>query len=351
MGRAFSSELAVAFALIVATGALASSLLLLFSIATMRAWRRYRDAAVMRREEGWRNAMYAAMEDPSVRLPAVSWLDLPPFLRLFNHFQESVRGDAAVNLAQALRASGYVRRLRAMLRGRSTRLKLIAITSLGHIQEEGAWERLEALSRERGPVISFAAARAMLSIEPRRALERLGPSIVGRADWPIARIATVFNRLGPAVVTPAVVNWLLARPRQGLDRAVKLARFAHRHRVASIVRGWLAGSDRPEVLVAALEYVEQREDLPLARGAARHANWRVRMAAAITLARVGGPPELSVLLELLRDPVWWVRYHAAQALTRLEGLAPGEIERLREDSRDVYAQEMLAHALAEAKWR
>jgi hypothetical protein len=219
------------------------------------------------------------------------------------------------------------------------------------LHEENDWERLDALSRRRDPVASFAAARAMIRLDARRALERLGPSIVARYDWPIARIATIFQELGPAVVTPPLVNWLLARPRQGLDRAVKLARFAHRHRVGSIVRGWLTGNDRPEIVVAALEYVEAPEDLALALGAAKHEHWRVRMASAVTLSRVGGPRELPVLLDLLRDPVWWVRYHAAQALTRLEGLEPGQLERLREDARDAYAADMLAHALAEARWR
>ena len=41
----------------------------------------------------------------------------------------------------------------------------------------------------------------------------------------------------------------------------------------------------------------------------------MRMASAVAMARVGGAPDLRVLLDLLRDPVWWVRYHAAQALT------------------------------------
>jgi len=351
LGRVSSSDLQVTFALLGTAAALASAVAMLVSIAAMRVWRRYRHFIVARREDAWRSAMYHAMDDAGARLPAVSWLDHPAFLRLFNHLQESLRGEAGDNLARALRANGHVPRLMAMLKGRSMRKRLIAITALGHMHEDSAWERLEALSRDRGPVTSFAAARALLRIEPRRALERLGQSILGRADWSIARIATVFQELGPAVVTPAVVNWLLARPRRGLDRAVKLARFAHRHRVSAIVRSWLAGSDRPEIIVAALEYVEQQEDLPLARGAARHANWRVRMAAADALPRIGGPGELPVLLDLLRDPVWWVRYHAAQALTRLQGLDPGELEQLRAEARDAYASDMLAHALAEVKWR
>lgn len=335
-----------------AAGALASAVLLLVAIAALRAWRLWRVAAVAKREGPWRQALHVATEDPAAAvLPRISALDLPDFMVLWNHFQESLRGEAGENLAMLLRRHGIDARVLRMLQRRSLRLRLIAITALGHLREERAWPRLEVLSRDRGPVTSFAAARAMLRIEPRRALEVLGPAIVERDDWPLARIGTIFQELGPAVVTPALVNLLVGRPRRGLDRVVKLARFGHRHRIASIVRGWLTSSDAPEVIVASLDYVEEVSDLPWVRGAARHENWRVRMAAARALARVGEHRELAVLLDLLRDPVWWVRYHAAQALTRLHGLAPHELEMLRENARDAFAADMLGQALAEMKWR
>ena len=74
------------------------------------------------------------------------------------------------------------------------------------------------------------------------------------------------------------------------------------------------------------------------------------MAAARALGRVGGRSELPALLELLRDPVWWVRYHAAHGLTRLEGLEPHELEAMREGARDSFAADMLGQALAERRW-
>ena len=72
-------------------------------------------------------------------------------------------------------------------------------------------------------------------------------------------------------------------------------------------------------------------------------------AARKTKHRVGKHRELEVLMTLLRDPVWWVRYHAAQALTRLDGLAPGELELLREGVRDAYAADMLGQAMAQMR--
>jgi HEAT repeat protein len=333
----------------VALAALASALLLLASIVLLRTLRRWRAWRLAAQEGRWREAMHLALEDPAAaRLPVVGALELPAFAVLFNHLQESLKGEAADNLAKLLRNHQFNDRMLAMLGRRSLRLRLVAITALGHLREERAWEALVALSKDPGPVLSFAAARALLRIDARQALELLTPALVQRGDWSLARIGSIFQELGPAVVTPPLVNMLVSRPREGLERVVKLARFGHRHRVAPIVRGWLSASDEPEVIVAALNYVEDAEDLRWAKGAARHAEWTVRMAAAKALGRIGQREELVTLLALLRDPVWWVRYHAAQSLTHLHGLQDHEVEALRQDARDAYASDMLAQAMAQA---
>jgi hypothetical protein len=219
------------------------------------------------------------------------------------------------------------------------------------LREPRAWDDLEALAQYGTPIISFAAARAMVRIDPRRALDALSLQIPARGDWPLARLASVFESLGPSVVTNPLITMLLRRPRPGLDRVVKLARFGQPEKISSIVRGWLGSSTDPDVLMAALACIETRADLPWAVGAAEHPEWRVRMAAARAIGRVGNREELEVLLQLLRDPVWWVRYHAAQGLIRLKGLEPFELETLRENARDAFAADMLSQALAERRWQ
>jgi HEAT repeat protein len=348
LGRASSSELDLLFAVIVAAGALASAIVLLLAIAGMRTGRALRDRRLARRLPLWRAALHAAMEDPrAARLPHLMRLELPDFLQLFNHLQESLRGEAAANLAVLLRREGVHDAALVLLGERSLRLRLIAITSLGHLGEERAWNALETMAREPHSVVSFAAARALLRIEPRRALDVLGASLVTREDWSIARIGSILQELGPGLVSAPVRRLLQAPPASGHERLVKLARFAHRERVADAVRGWLSASAEPHVIAAALDYVEDAEALALARGAARHAHPHVRMAAARALARIGGPRELAPLLELLRDPEWWVRYHAAQALTQLHGLTEDELLDLRARTRDAFASDMLTHVLAE----
>lgn len=352
MARAWPSEHEIAFAIGVALGALAIAFVLLVVIAAMRHVRRWRDERIARSENAWRDALNQATEDPhAARLPPIAHLELAAFLILWNHFAESLKGDASERLSMLITLNGIDHRVLKMMRRRSLRHRLIAITAVGHLREQRAWARLEKLALTGGSIESFAAARALLRIEPRRALDVLGPALSAREDWSLARIGSIFQELGPQVVTGPLVTMLLKRPRRGLNRIVKLARFGHRDRIATIVRGWLGSSDEIEVLVAGLDYVEDDSDLPWAKGAAKHAEWRVRMAAAKALGRIGGRGELAVLLELLRDPIWWVRYHAAQALTHLHGLEPHELDTLRENARDAFAADMLSQALAERRWQ
>ena len=232
----------------------------------------------------------------------------------------------------------------------SLRHRLQEVARLEATGDLRATQALDALARQRDPILSLAAACASLRVAPREGLDHLGPSLLRREDWPIARVASLFEALGPAVVTPAIVQWMLSRPEQGLVRIARLARFAQRPRVSTVVRGWLTGSDPPEVLMAALEYIDDEADVPWLRNAAAHDDWRVRMAAARTLARVGRHRELQTLMTLLRDPVWWVRYHAAHAITRLDDVGPGELELLREGIRDAFAADMLGQAMASRRW-
>lgn len=339
-----------AFALTVAALAFALGVALLLAIAALGALRRWRERRIATIESQWRGQLELAAEDPrAASLPPIRTGDLPHFLEAWNRLRATTEGEAAERLGSLLTLHGIDRRALALLRRRSTRLRLAAITAVGHLREPLAWARLEVLARESGPT-SFAAARAMLRIDPRNALDLLSPAIPARADWPLARLATVFEELGAAAVTGSLVTMLLRRPRPGLDRVVKLARFGQPEKISGIVRGWLGSSTDADVLMAALAYIEDPSDLPWAHGAAGHAEWRVRMAAARALGRVGGREELPALLELLRDPIWWVRYHAAHALTRLDGLEPHELERLRENARDAFAADMLGQALAERRW-
>ena len=55
----------------------------------------------------------------------------------------------------------------------------------------------------------------------------------------------------------------------------------------------------------------------------------------------------SRLIELLKDPQWWVRYRAAQALVGLPFLSRAELNRLLVDLPDQFAREIFRQVFAE----
>ncbi len=347
----FFADPETAFALTVSAFTFSVGLLLLAAIAGLGWLRRRRRARILATEGRWRAALQLAADDANAApLPLIGLHELPHFLVAWNRLRESASADTAIRLESLLTKRGIDQRALAMLKSGSVRQRLAAITAVGHLRDRRAWERLESLAAHSDPVISFAAARALLRIDASRALDALSIAIPARADWPLARLASVFHELGPGTVTNVLITMLLRRPRPGLERVVKLARFGQPDKISGVVRGWLGSSSDPDVLMAALSYIQDPSDLPWAVSAASHPEWRVRMAAARALGRVGGRDQLPTLLELLRDSIWWVRYHAAQGLIRLKGLEPFELETLRENARDAFAADMLGQALAERKW-
>jgi HEAT repeat protein len=259
----------------------------------------------------------------------------------------SLKGAAADNLGTLLRRSGLEARVVRLLDARSLRLKLIAATALGALREESAWEPLVRLARAPDPALSLAAARALLRIAPAPALQLLSRDILARDDWALARVGATFRELGPDAVTVPLARLIASHTGRGLARAVSLVRFGHRGRLAPIVRARLVACADAEVLAAGLDYAEGEDDARRVLAAARHGDWRVRMAAARALGRVGSRADAALLRTLLGDSQWWVRYQAARSLARLHGISRAELDGVRADPRDRYASDMLTHALAD----
>ena len=70
----------------------------------------------------------------------------------------------------------------------------------------------------------------------------------------------------------------------------------------------------------------------------------MRVAVARALGRLAAPQDRALLLELLGDESWWVRYRAARALAALPFI---NIAELREELDDRDAVRMLDHVVAE----
>jgi hypothetical protein len=75
----------------------------------------------------------------------------------------------------------------------------------------------------------------------------------------------------------------------------------------------------------------------------------VRLAALNAILPHCEAADRDRLVSLLGDPGYWIRYRAAQALTRLPG-GPADAAQLAESLADPYSRDMLKHVLAEREW-
>lgn len=350
MAPAFSSSYLIAVTQAAALAAFIFAVLLLAALLSLRAARQVRERHAALRTAAWRDALHLAVYAPGdAHLPPVEATFLPDFLRLWNYLRESVRGEAGENLAALLHRNGLVAPIRALSRQGSLGQRLGAITTLGHLRDRESWDHLLVLTGMSDAVLSLAAARALFRIDPARALGEFLGQAARRKEWPLSSLGATLQEIGPDLVTPPMVQLLKSPPDEGLERLLKLARFAHREQVASAVRGWLGSSSDPHVIGAAIDFIEDARDRLWVRTATQHPAWRVRMAAARALGRIGAISDQMLLLDLLEDKSWWVRYRAAQALASLPGLSRADIEALRARTSDRFAADILAQVLAEGR--
>lgn len=322
---------------------------MLVAVVLLRARLMIGRARERRLVERCRPVLARCLEGLPVEPPALSGNEREPFLRLWNHYHESLRGPAGDRLNQLAARLGFDAAAREMLRAGSLRKRLLAVITLGNLGDAASREPLRALVDSPSVPLSLSAAHALLRIDPEDSLRWLLPVAAGRHDWPLARLAVILAEAG----ADAVSLPLAAAIRQcaGADdaaarvpRLLRLARFAHTERLAIAVRETLESATNDEVIAACVGALANPRDVDAVRRHARHPAWFVRVAVARALGRLAAPQDRALLLELLGDQSWWVRYRAAQALAALPFI---NIAELREGLDDRDAVRMLDHVVAE----
>jgi HEAT repeat protein len=157
----------------------------------------------------------------------------------------------------------------------------------------------------------------------------------------------MLNLAGADVVTGPLCN---AIRNADADEACQLLRFyesASMNEVDSLVAQLLITRSEPTRVAAALKAVRGQIPDQIIGRLAQHGIWFVRMQAANVLGRFGRREDYQLLEPLLSDTEWWVRYRAAQAISRLPFLGPHALRKLRDRQQDRFARDVLLQAMAE----
>ena len=333
-------------------------LLLLAQIARLRIRLIERTAAEQRFLETWRSLMAAAIDGEKNTLPPLAGEDEIFFLKLWNHMQESLRGNAKTRLNILALRCGMMQIAYSLLRKNDLRSQLLALTTLGHLGDRHDWKDILHLARHPDPLRSLAAARTLFQIDAEAALDELKQPLLEREDWPAAQLAVVMQESGTEKIFAALADSAVSLAKSTDPAAVaRLSRLLHllevtpHQQVMPAIRTILATTADDEAIAQCLKFLREPGDLPLALGHIGHPNWVVRLQVANALGRAGTRDDLPRLTALMGDPVWWVRYRAAQALLVLARDDAKVLSELRTGIADRYALDMLQMAESERKWQ
>jgi len=327
-------------------GALALTLVMGAQIVYLRMSLRRQERLEKTAITKWRPLLSAALADvPPDTLPALPQRERLPFLRLWLHLHQSVRGDASKGLNDVAYRLGCDATARELLRKGNRAQRLLGVLVTGYLRDATAWEELRKMAAQPDGATSMQALWALIQCDPDKAIREMMPMLLRREDWALSQVAGVLqDAQEPCAryLSDAILQLEPAHLVRALHLAEALRVAMHSGLLAELMRG-----GDVELTIAALRLANVPVLLDEVRACLSHVDWRARVHAARALGRIGDRSDIERLRAMLGDTQWWVRYRAAQALVDLPFMQPEESRALAGSINDRFAADMLRQVIAE----
>ena len=338
-------------ALRLAAGVGATAIALTFAMAGLVILMRVRALRLARRHQAalltWRPVLVRAAAGEAAQAPQLLAAERVPLLLLWNQMQESLRGESHDRLNIVGEQLGLYALARRLETSRHLAARVLGHATLGHFAHAGDWQRLDQGMRELHTPASLAAARALLRIDAQAAAPQVLERYLAHSDWPAPRVGTLLRESPHEAIGASFVQRLVDGSLYERLRLLPLLRFAEVPNIDSVLDRLVRTSREPQVLSIALRQLHGPAALADVRKLAAHEDPLVRSAAAQALGRIGVGDDQDLLLGLMADTNWWVRYRATQSLLGMPGMGADDAVQLRRMLGDRYARDMLDQVLAE----
>ena len=329
---------------------LTGALLLWFMF--LRLWLQARQIQRHRTLQRWRPLLMSSLHQQPEVLPHLSRFDLQPVLELWNHLYDSLGSEARNSLVRLAGQAHFAAMVLRMLGGRDFFACHLAIRTAGKLRLASAWDILRELLASGSPALSIAAARALVQIDVTRAIPPLIQYLLGRPDCHPGAVTEIFHLAGGGMVAPHLLHFISTAPADEKWLLIRQLLEIAPDETQSLVSHILSyPGENDRLLNIGLDVLNAPEELEKVRVLARHDNLAVRVHAAKALGRLGTREDGTLLVEMLGDSQWWVRYRAAQALSQLPGLNTGELLHIKDTLADRDARDMLHQVMAERELR
>lgn len=295
----------------------------------------------------WRPKLTQVMLGDSFDTQVLPRKEICVFLEEWNRMFGSIRGDNLTplkKLAYRFRINYFARN---MLKTRRLGNRLLAIVTIGNMQEYAAWDDLIELLADPHPIVSITAARALMWIDSKHAVEHIMPMILKRNDWTWSNVAHVLRQASPLHVCEHLATLATNAPTDKQPGLLRYLESTHCLQLTTVINEILSTTKDDRVASVCLHIISDPGSLKDIRKYISHERWHVRMHAASALGRLGDEKDLMTLLNMTEDKNWWVRYRSAQAIFNLPNINIDNIRKYRDNKEDKYARDILTHVLAE----
>lgn len=296
----------------------------------------------------WRPIMSQAIDGLPDMVPHLEKNDYYRFLKLWNHFNESLHIEATSGLKLLAEHCGINQVVNNFMRSRNLQRRLIAATALGYLNQRQSVLQLVSLVDHRSTMLSLTAARSLLKIDCAVYFPKLLSRFVQRTDWPEARVNIILNEQPAEMIVPNLIGFIQNASEDQLPRLLQFLEPFSLSDAESAIKEILETNQNPIVIATCLRILPT-PPLARVRQLCRHPESFVRVQAAKALGKVAVYEDHEILIELISDRNWWVRYRAAHALADLPFVSSEKIEALRNTLKDPFSVDMLEQILAERR--
>jgi HEAT repeat protein len=324
-----------------------TSMVLLVAILLMRYLAERRERRHQVAADFWRRVLAEAAQAVPARVPPLPRGDMTGFVDAWNDLQGTADAVGQAGMRKLAEPLGLDRKLALLLERGSFHDRVMAIIAMGHLRSPAHFDVLAGMINDRSPIVSINAARALMRIDPPRAVQMVVPQIVARQDWVEGGIAQMLNEAGPEVVSRELGGAALRVNDEVAPRLVRFLAGVSPEAASPVIRQILGEPHDEHLVSTCLQVMTDPADVDRVRPLLAHPRWHVRMHAAAAIGRLGKAADAQALLPLLADPQWWVRYRTAQAVRALYEGDAELLEHVRSRQEDRYARDILTQVIAE----
>ena len=254
-------------------------------------------------------------------IPLLDEKDVNTFLVQWLQYQETYEDSMREVLNLVALKAGIEKHLLAILKHKSVREKILALTAFGFLQDKTHWAMLFQYALSESTFLSMAACRAMLHIDAKQAVPLVINRILKRGDWPQARVVLFLAEAGIDVVSEPLTQTVQSSSSQDVVKLIPYLEITKASLALPALNQVLQTfSTNKNCVLASLKTMAKfipTEEQKSIRTFLSHRDWEIRAAAIKTLAKTGDSQNEALFIKHLNDDEHYVQFEAAKALFRL----------------------------------